>query len=212
MNQKVFCTIITFLMMLINFNLLAFHNKVNLGDKKIISDTIIKILWQGKKLDSLSSKNSCCMTTQVNESYIRNLTAAERAALGLISTFIASDCNWDGQAGTPIYCRLTSLLGFGHQCSETQLNFLRHWFRYDTSTLKRLVFDSCSSTTPGANRQHSFTQITLQKTGNKIIIDYWAFGISLRRSTSWDWKETLVFSIGKNESIFLTKRYGKKLD
>jgi hypothetical protein len=101
--------------------------------------------------------------------------------------------------------------GFSNQCSETQLNYLKHWFRKDSATLKKLVADSCAQTPPGANRQYYFSKISLIKSSYVIKIEYWASGISLKRGNSWDWKETLVFKIGKEETLFLSKRFGKQL-
>ncbi|MBS1579852.1 MAG: hypothetical protein JST94_09510 [Bacteroidetes bacterium] len=176
-----------------------------------INDTLINILYSNNEKAYDSLKKFECQIVHINENYLKNLSLAEKAALGLLSTFIADDCNWDDGTRTNLNCRLTTLLGFGHQCSESHLGFLKHWFRNDTNTLKRIVYDSCSKTHPGANRQYVFTKITLEKKKTNIIVTYWATGISLRRSTSWGWRESLFFNIGKNETIYLTKRVGKKL-
>jgi hypothetical protein len=175
-------------------------------------DTVIKILYVQKNKDSNINKGNCCPAV-LNESYIKTMPGSERAALGLISTFIADDCEWeDYKTRINLNCRITTLLGLGHQCSETQLGFLQHWFRNDPTTLKKLVQDSCAKTPPGANRQYSFSKIILTKRNNReLIITYNAIGLSLRRATSWEWQEVLTFKTGANETLYLVKRTGKKL-
>jgi len=171
-------------------------------------DTTIKIMWTEP-----SKENGC--TRKINGQYIAHASDAEKAALGLVSTFVASNCDWHGTSKNdmPIMtCELSKALGFELQCSEGQLQFLQSWFRSDTVTLRKLVPDSCASTPPGAHSQQSFSSITLRRTVNTIWVSFVVDGVNLRVMKSWSYRENLYFRLSpQKDQLRVVRATIKKL-
>jgi len=157
-----------------------------------LHDTSIVFLWWQPYYD-VESKDS--LTTMViNEEYCKTISDYERAAIGYASSFIGSECWWDGDANkdySNLKCKVTHALNLGYQCSEQHLGFLRHWFRNDRVVLDTL--SNCSAVPYGATIQNHFNDLSLLIADSTITVVYNASGINTRDRVSWQWSDTLSF-------------------
>lgn len=143
----------------------------------------------------------------LNLSYLRNINEAEKAVLGLITTYAGTECEeWDAAANRStgnFNCKLTKTLGLGYQCSETHLGFVRKWFRNDTAVLKELK--ECAAYPNGASTRISFGKIILTKSPGFIKIFFVGEGASIRSEKTWEWTETFLFKV-ETDQVKLIKR------
>jgi hypothetical protein len=170
---------------------------------RFFKDTTIKILWQEN-----TCKN-CQPVRRINQQYLTSAPDAQKAALGLVSTYYASVCDdvmYQPAKPRILSCELSKALGFDHQCSEAQLRFLNHWFRKDSLVLRRLTFDSCNMKPPGSNSPTSFTAITIKAGKNSIEIICSLVHFSTQQEVSWFWDEHLFFELSPdNYFLYLIK-------
>lgn len=163
-------------------------NEVNLPD------TTIKFLWRDLKYDSIQNQTSSSIF--LNEAYIKSMTTQEKAAIGYVATFIGNECWWDGKANenrSNLDCKIISALGLGYQCSENHLGFLRKWFATNEQVLSEL--EACPTIPNTATVQNTFVEIIIATKGNSISVYFKASGINLREQESWNWSETVYFSV-----------------
>lgn len=146
----------------------------------------IKFLWRTEQFDP--EYDATVNTIVLDEAYIKTITDPEKAALGYIATFIGNECAWDGRA-TPnrsnLKCKILTALDLGYQCSDTHLGFLRHWFRDDSTALKKLK--NCPTIPDGSTIQETFDKIALSVNGDEIVVAYTVTGVNTRESKSWTW-------------------------
>lgn len=165
-------------------------------------------------LERSKSNDSSGATLKINEHYFEYMEMEEKAALGLLSTLVPGDCKELRLQGKLLghSCKLTSLLGYQHQCSNEQLSFLRHWFRTDTATLKLLTQEACNAVPLSTTVQESFSIITIGKTKNEIVITCKISGLDTRNAKGWIRQEIFHFAVDANkEQINLKKREQKTL-
>ncbi|PRD56637.1 hypothetical protein C5749_05225 [Sphingobacterium gobiense] len=146
----------------------------------------VKFLWHEERF--MEEYDATVSTIVLDEGYVANISDPEKAALGYVATFIGNECAWDGKA-TPnrsnLKCKILTALDLGYQCSNTHLGFLRHWFRSDSTALKKL--ESCPTIPDGSTIQETFDKIDLKVDGNEIIVAYTIVSINTREGKSWTW-------------------------
>ena len=146
----------------------------------------VKFLWRAEQFDP--EYNATINALVLDEAYIKTISDSEKAALGYVATFIGNECAWDGKA-TPnrsnLKCKILTALDLGYQCSETHLGFLRHWFRSDSTALKKL--ENCPTIPDGSTVQETFDKINLSVKGDEIVVTYTVTSINMRENKSWTW-------------------------
>lgn len=162
-----------------------------------LQDRSTRFLWREKRF--LEAYDATVSTIVLDTAYAGTLTDPEKAALGYVATFIGNECAWDGKA-TPtrsnLKCKILTALNLGYQCSGTHLGFLRHWFRGDSTALKKL--ENCPTIPDGATAQETFDHIDVTVAGNEIIVAYAVTGINTQRGKSWTWSAKDYFSFRDN--------------
>lgn len=174
--------------------------------KLSLADTTIYFMWRDLKYDS--TLNNSFSSIFLNLEYINAMTNQEKAAIGYVSTFIGNECWWDGDANTDrsnLDCKIITSLGLGYQCSETHLGFLRKWFSSDKDVLSELENSNCPTTPYTATIQDTFDKIVLTTKGDSISVYYEASAVNLREQESWEWSETVYFSVTTNNLIIINK-------
>lgn len=175
-----------------------------------LADKSVKFLWRESRYDE-ELKDSFS-TIVINEELCKTLTNPERAALGLVVTFVGSECKWDGEAKddfSNLKCKALTALNLGYQCSEQHLGFLRRWFRNDSKSLKALK--DCPTVPYTASSQNTFDYINLKVKDNIISVEFGANGVNMPMGESWSWTETDYFQFDK-DNIWLTKKDESKIE
>lgn len=189
-------------------SILLINEKLNASEIKLV-DKNEKFLWREEMYDSLLKDTINHII--LNEGICKNLSEPERAALGFVSTFIGSECNWDGEANdnmSNLKCKTLTALDLGYQCSEKHLGFLQKWFKNDINSLNALK--ECPTIPYTATSQNTFDYMNLVVVGNKISVNYGAYGINFRIGDSWSYTETDVF-LYENDNIKLIKKNKSKV-
>lgn len=174
--------------------------------KLSLADTTIYFMWRDLKYDS--TLNNSFSSIFLNLEYINAMTNQEKAAIGYVSTFIGNECWWDGDANADrsnLDCKIITSLGLGYQCSETHLGFLRKWFSSDKDVLSELENSNCPTTPYTATIQDTFDKIVLTTKGDSISVYYEASAVNLREQESWEWSETVYFSVTTNNLRIINK-------
>jgi hypothetical protein len=151
-------------------------------------------------------------TIVINNNLIETISEPEKAALGFVSTFVGSECDWDGKASEDfnnLKCKTLTSLNLGYQCSDEHLGFLKKWFRNDSKSLKEL--ENCPTVPYTATNQNTFDYINLNVRDNIIAVEFGASGINLRMGESWSWTETDYFEF-QNDNIKLIKKEKTEID
>ncbi|MDP4221417.1 MAG: hypothetical protein Q8896_13360 [Bacteroidota bacterium] len=182
--------------------------KISLLTTGPTKDTTITFLWREPRyLEDLQDTFS---TIIINEEYCKVMSDAERAAIGFAAYNIGSECEWDGEATegrTNLKCVVPSALGLGYQCSDTQITFLRTWFRNDPKSLKEL--NGCPTTPNTSTIQDTFDEIKVTTKGDKIILTFKANGVNMREDEAWSWSEKITFK-RDGDSLKITKHSRSK--
>lgn len=178
-----------------------FKNRVSqIGKKK---ETTTKFLWRANEFDE--EIQDSVSVIQINEEFCKRISESEKAALGLVATFIGSECNWDGEAKedrSNLKCKILTALNLGYQCSEKHLDFLQKWFKNDKKVLAKLQ-ENCPTIPFTATVQETFDEIVLTTKGNSISVFFRASGVNLREMRSWSWSETDFFELDKGSLKFV---------
>lgn len=169
-----------------------------------LTDKSEKFLWweNRKNADDESSPSALA----INEELCKNLSDAERAALGYVATFVGSDCDWDGKENSNsgnLKCKVLSALNLGYQCSEQHLGFLRKWFSNDSKALQEL--ENCPITPNTSSQVNTFLTVNLKVKGKEIAVEFEASGLNMNAGQSWTWTETDYFEV-EGDHIKLTKK------
>ena len=148
-------------------------------------------------------------TIVINHSYLHNITPPERSALAFVAYDIGNECEWgyDSEGnGRVLWCQIVSALDLSHQCSDTQLNFLRKWFAKDAISLKKL--ENCPTIPNTATIQTTFDEILIQTDASKktITINYKVTGINMRESKTWHRSQTDVFEYGPEHMVLVDSK------
>lgn len=197
------------ILLLLFFVFISWHARAlqsrgsNFMNARVFKDTTIKILWNEK-----TCKN-CESVRRINQQYLNSAPDAQKAALGLVSTYYASVCEdvmYQPDKPRILSCELSKALGYNIQCSEKQLLFLKHWFREDSLVLRRLTFDSCNRHPPGSNSLTSFSAITIKTNKINIEVIYSLEHYSTRQEKYWFWDEHLFFKLFPDKyNLYLIK-------
>lgn len=169
-----------------------------------LTDKNINFLSRTKKYDA-AIKDSL-NTIVLNQTYCKTITDPEKAALAYVATFVGNECSWDGHATperTNLKCKILSALDLGYQCSNTHLDFLKHWFSKDNTVLTEL--QNCPTTPDGATIQDSFENINIITKGNNIHITYTVQAINVREGKSRTWTETNQFRFATDHLQLIKK-------
>lgn len=159
-----------------------------------IQDTV-KILWtdgQGK--------------IRLNDSFLRNITERQRAALGYIAIQCGNDCRWDGPKNSDesnLKCKLTDALNLGYMCSSAQISFLKRWFRNDEASLESLRY--CSKKPADDTITDKFTDIKFISEPGQYTIIYKAKGVNFEDLSGWEWETETVFDITEIQSLKISR-------
>lgn len=176
--------------------------------KKIVSgNQPIQFLKREDRYDEAVKAAVSAMV--INQTYLHNITPAEKAALAFIAYDIGNECEWgyDSEGnGRVLWCQIVSALNLGHQCSDTQLNFLRKWFTKDTVALKK--FQSCPTLPNTATVQSTFDEILVQtdEMDKTITVSYKVTGFNMRESKSWQWSQTDFFKYGEDYIVLANSK------
>ncbi|WNJ18517.1 hypothetical protein [Pontibacter sp. G13] len=128
---------------------------------------------------------------QVDMAMLDQLSEAEKAAVGFVSTFVGSECEWDGDAQedmSNLKCQVISGLGLGYQCSEQHLGFLRKWFAADGPSLDQL--ENCPIIPNTATSFESFDQLNLYTEADTIVVESKISGVNMRLGETWRYSQT----------------------
>ena len=186
-------------------------NFKSITEKQLLKDTTIKILWREDLYDSTLKDTE--NTIVLNDKYFKNISEPEKAAIGYVATFIGSECNWDGEANdnfTNLSCKVIKALGLGYQCSDTHLNFLKHWFRDNQKVINELK--DCPVTPFTATQQNTINELSISLKNDTIKIHYDASGVNLRQEKNWNWSEDVLFKILDDKLVLIsrTKKNGSQ--
>jgi len=170
----------------------------------------IKFLKRGNRYDE--GIKDTISTMVINQSYLYNITPPEKAALAFITYDIGNECEWgyDSEGnGRVLWCKILSALNLNHQCSDTQLKFLRKWFSKDTIALNKLK--SCRTMPNTATVQTAFDEILILNNESKktITVNFKVTGINMRESKSWQWSQTDVFEYGEDYIVLVDSKKSK---
>lgn len=167
-------------------------------------DSTIKVLWREDIYDTMLKDT--VSTIILNDNYFKHISDAERAAIAYVATFVGSECDWNGEANdsfTNLNCKVIRALDLGYQCSDKHLNFLRHWFRNDTTFLKKL--NDCPIIPFTATHQNTFVYLTIKTNTGSIKVDYEAGWTNGPEADSGEWTESILFKVNNGELIVLNK-------
>jgi len=129
-----------------------------------------------------------------------SLKDEEKAALGFVLSFVGNECQRDVTHKEKLMvCTLTQALGFGYQCGDQHLDFLKYWFRFDNESLEELDF--CYKTPNTATLQTELSLLKMAQCGKWIIIDMKADGMFLREDEFWEVEERFIFE-KRNNHLF----------
>ncbi|CAM3124392.1 hypothetical protein [Flavobacterium frigoris] len=170
-----------------------------------MTDKSVKFLWREDEYDK--ELKDTVNTIFINQEYCKKISEPEKAALGFVSSFIGSECDWDGEPNKKydnLSCKINTTLNLGYQCSETHLSFLRKWFKNDKKSLKRLT--DCSAIPYTASSQETFDYINILTKGDTIIITFRASGVNMRNEESWSYKEEDTFVLKKDNLFFVKSK------
>lgn len=184
--------------------LISVH-KIN---KQNLKRTKTKVLWRENQYDpSIEDEFSILI---LEETYIKNMTDPEKAALAYVGSFIGNECEWDGGANenrSNLMCKIPESLGFGYQCSDLHLDFLRKWFSKDSVALKNI--ERCPTIPNSATIQSTFDEIIIHtdREVNTIKVASKVLGINVREnsSRSWDRIDTFEYN-SENVRLVLTEK------
>ena len=126
-----------------------------------LKDRNVKALWRETQYDK--SMEAKVNTMVLNKEYIKTISAAEKAALAYVATFIGNECEWDGKVNdsrSNLKCKILTALDLGYQCSDTHYGFLKKWFSKDANVLKTL--QTCTTIPNGATKQSTFDEISIE--------------------------------------------------
>ena len=174
-------------------------------ERKLVIDTITKVIWREDLYDPILKDTES--TIVLNDNYFKNISEPEKAAVGYVATFIGSECNWDGEANdsfTNLSCKVIKALGLGYQCSDTHLNFLRHWFRDNPKVLNELK--DCPTKPFTATQQNTFDNLSIAKKNDTIKIHYDASGVNMREEKNWNWSEDVLFKISTDKLVLISRK------
>jgi hypothetical protein len=164
-------------------------------------DTSIYLLWRKNIFDS--AYMDTINVIFINDKYCCVMNDAQKAAFAYAAMFIGNDCDWDGgmnEQGSNLHCLVPGVLGLGYQCSETQLNFLRQWFRSDSAALASL--EECPIIPYTATIQTTFDRLIMNCSGDTIHMNARCTGINMEYGDSWTWEQSQTFLV-KADAIFL---------
>ncbi|MFD1605824.1 hypothetical protein ACFSJW_04410 [Flavobacterium artemisiae] len=170
-----------------------------------MTDKSVKFLWREDEYDK--ELKDTVNTIFINQEYCKNISEPERAALGFVSSFIGSECDWDGKANENydnLSCKINTALNLGYQCSNTHLSFLRKWFKNDQKSLERLK--DCSAVPYTASVQNTFDYINILTKGDTIKITFKASGVNMRSGNSWSYKEEDTFVFKKDNLLLVNSK------
>ncbi len=176
-------------------------------------EKVTRFFWRenqfDKKLDAEVS------TIFIDEEFCKTISEPEKAALGFVTTFIGSECDWDGEAKddrSNLKCKTLTALNLGYQCSDEHLGFLRKWFASDEKVLAKLQ-ENCPTTPFTATVQETFDEIILTTKNDTIAVWFKASGVNLRELKGWSWTETNFFEIkGQGLELVKTDKSEVKMD
>lgn len=163
----------------------------------------VPFLWREQAYDA--SLQDSISTITIDQKLAEELTDAERAALDYVTTFIGSECDWDGKANpefSNLKCKTLSALKLGYQCSIEHLDFLQHWFQNDQEVLIQLA--SCPRIPFTASSQQAFDEIYLTTQGDTIKVWFSASGVNLPMNATWEWTEENIFLV-QDDAISLVR-------
>ena len=183
--------------------------KVGSVEPTLLSDKTVKFLWLEKKKGK--SPNDTISSICINEEYCKTISDPERAAIGIVATFVNSECAWDGdpkEDRSNLKCKILTALDLGYQCSEQHLGFLRKWFKNDKRSLDELIY--CSKMNNEAKIQESFEEIRVIVEGNEIVIKFTANGMNINQSYFYRWVEADYFRL-TNDNLELIDQDKEKI-
>lgn len=184
-------------------NLTTDDKTINVDTGFKLTDKSVKFLWREDEYDE--ELKDTVNTIFINQEYCKNISEPERAALGFVSSFIGSECDWDGEPNSKydnLSCKINTALNLGYQCSEEHLSFLRKWFKNDKKSLERLT--DCSAIPYTASSQTTFDYIDIITKGDTIKITFKASGFNMRYQESWSSKVEDTFIL-KNDNLVFVK-------
>jgi hypothetical protein len=170
-----------------------------------LSDTTIKVIWREDKYDT--ALQFAVSNLILNENYFKTISEPEKAAIAYVATYVGSECDWDGEANdsqSNLNCKVIKALDLGYQCSDKHLNFLRHWFKSDTSFINKLT--DCPIVPFTATHQNTFDHLTIKTNADSILLSYEASWTNGPGRDSGDWTESILFKIDNNELKVLSKK------
>ena len=173
-----------------------------------LKDTTLKIVWREEVYDSKLKQN--VSTIMLNESYFKNVSEPEKAAIGYLATFVGNECQWDGSPNSEqnnIKCKILSALGLGYQCSESNKDFFKKWFSESSAVINEL--ENCKSSLVSTNEQTSFKNISVSTKNDEIKIKYSAITANISKQKFENWNEEVTFKLN-NDKLDLVKRTKKK--
>lgn len=173
---------------------LDFKERALDAERILVEGKEVKFLWRTDLFDE--ELNETFNSIVINEAFVNTITNQEKAALGLVATFIGNECSWDGGVNedrSNLKCKILTALNLGYQCSDEHYGFLKRWFSKDGIALKEL--EICRTILEGATVQSTFDEITIFTDKEKKIIkvSYKAHSINLRESKTWSWTQTDTF-------------------
>ncbi|MFN7115563.1 MAG: hypothetical protein ACK4TA_02120 [Saprospiraceae bacterium] len=169
----------------------------------------VNFLWRENQYDA--ELKDTVNTIVINEAFCKNMSDAEKAALGFVGTFIGSECWWDGEAKedrSNLKCKILTSLNLGYQCSEQHIGFLKQWFKNDKTALEKL--NDCPTIPYTATIQETFNDIRLTTKGDKITVWYAASGVNLREEQEWDWTEEITFQVNGNDLNIIEQKSSRE--
>ncbi len=178
--------------------------KYNLTDKSV------RVLWRETKYSE--EYKTDINTIVLDENYLSTISEPEKAVLGLASTFIGNECEWDGKADenrSNLKCKVLWALNLGYQCSPSHLDFLRKWFRGDKEIIESL--EACPTMPDGATIQDTFDEINMDVKGSQIIISFKASGFNLREARGWDWTEKHTYKLEGDQLLLVDNEITPKV-
>ena len=171
-------------------------------------DTTITFLKLVKRFDPEDKLTYDRMS--IDTDYCKIISDPEKAAIAYTAFGIGSECWWDGEANdnrSNLKCLIPSALGLGYQCSDTQLHFLRKWFRNDSAAMKSL--EGCPTEPWTSTIQNAFDKIVFSTKGDVITVHYKVSGFNMRENESWDWTETVTFKVSNDAIAIIKDKRGK---
>ena len=190
----------------IDYSIAANYQYKYLRNSLQLKDTSLKVAWREEMYDS--RLNQTISSIVLNDTYFKNITEPEKAALGYLSTFIGNECQWDGAPNSEqsnVKCKILSALSLGYQCSNVNKDFFKKWFSEGSEIMKEI--ESCKAAV--SSEQTSFRNISITTKDDVIKIKYTAIKANISKQKLEDWSEELTFRLS-NDKIDLIKRTKKK--